>query len=82
MPREIKEIAMHDGRVRYVVTVIDEAFSDAYSAVPQMTQGLFLRYLADNPRLLECGPAPFESLTIRHNGRAWVAEAMAIVKMV
>lgn len=75
--RSVTEIPLHDGRTRFVVTVNEPAPGDT----PDMTQYAFLAFLANNPRLLACGPARYESLLIRHNGRAWVAEATATAKV-
>jgi len=75
MLREKREVALHDGRVRHIVVVTSPMEGEA-----KMTQGYFMNFLAANPRVLECGPAPFETLVVHHNGRTWQAEATATVK--
>lgn len=36
-----------------------------------------LRAIADDPALTQCGLAYFDTLTIRHNGKCWIAVAEA-----
>lgn len=72
---ERREVALHDGRVRYHVTVTDDNTDEGERALWRRWD--FLRLLADTPHLLACGPVQFEQLTVRHDGTRWVAMAEA-----
>ena len=74
--RHVKKIEISPSRYRYRILVTGE------SCVPDTQESkrhqyLFLRWLADNQHLLECGFSIFSRLTISHNGTSWQAEAEA-----
>lgn len=42
-----------------------------------MAQNQMLRALADQPELSKCGSCPFEKLSMRYQGTAWVIDLEA-----
>jgi hypothetical protein len=63
---------------RYTTTVEDDP-SEQGSDAAHMRQMWFLQMLVDQPQLLLCGTARFETLRVHHTGRCWVAIAQAVV---
>jgi hypothetical protein len=76
--RSVKKTVIGPGRVRYRVLVTgydcQQGTNDARAHYYH-----FLRWLADNQHLLDCGYSIAERVTIRHNGSCWQAEAEAEV---
>ena len=76
MKRDLKTTKL--GRAnRYRVTITD---IDSNGVDKLRRQIEFLQDLATNgfvTGLLNCGPLPFETMSISHNGQAWVAELEA-----
>jgi len=73
-----KPVDLGDGDTRYSAIVRD---------IPSEGQGIhtrrfqFLQELAQDGMfngVLNCGPVPFDTLRIRHDGEAWVAEIEAV----
>lgn len=64
-------------RVRVKIESDDcEADSQFAEEVKQM----LIRNFGDNPSLLACGTAPFQTLKLFHNGMKWIVEAEATVE--
>lgn len=76
LQRQVKKTEIAPGRVRYRVIILgDECPQGTLEA--RKRQFDFMRELADNVNLLDCGYSPFQRLSIRHNGTCWQAEAEA-----
>ena len=76
MQRELKTTKL-GGVNRYRVTITD-IDSDGINKLRRQIE--FLQDLATNgfvTGLLSCGPLPFETMNLFHNGQAWVAELEA-----
>jgi len=77
MKRQLKVLPTGAAESLYKVRLEDD---DPMS--PHLPPGVvrinFLRALAANPRLLDCGPLPYQKLTIRQEGAVWVAELEAL----
>lgn len=79
MNRRLLRVVIGYNRVKYRLRLVGEPCEMASQAA-LVQQSSFMRALADHPELLLCGPARFETLSIKHNGSAWEAEAVAEVE--
>lgn len=76
--RKQTRVVVGKDRVRYSVTVTGDACEPGtHEAL--VHQYHFVRTIADNFDLLNCGSARFERVSIQHNGTAWEAKAQAEV---
>lgn len=74
----MRKTEIGSNRVRYRVLLTgDDCPPKTHES--RVHQSLFLRWLADNQTLLECGYNVFDRLVISHNGTCWQAEAEAEV---
>lgn len=63
------------GKVRYTVKVTGEVAPKNSHIGSHI---FFIKWLGDNPYLLECGPASIDSLKIKHQGEFWEAVGESI----
>ncbi len=76
--RKTRKFEMSPTRFRYRIVVTgDDCPPNTHES--RVHQNLFLRYLADNQSLLDCGYHVFDRLVISHNGVCWEAVAEAEV---
>lgn len=76
--RQVRKAEIGTNRFRYRVLITgDECPPRTYES--RVLQSIFLRELADNQAVLECGYNVFDRLVISHNGTCWQAEAEAEV---
>ena len=74
--RKLTRVVIAPGLVRYSVRLTgDDCPQGTHEAKVQ--QYNFIQWLANNMPLLDCGPEKFESLSIRHNGTCWEANAQS-----
>ena len=74
--RKVTRVVISPGTVRYSVRVTgEECIPNTHEA--KIQQYHFIQWLAGNMHLVDCGPEKFESLSIRHNGQCWEANAQA-----
>lgn len=67
-----------DNQVKYRTVIVDDLASSDYafgSLASNIRQNEFLRELAQQPDVLNCGPNRFAKFTMRHNGLRWQVEA-------
>jgi len=74
--RQLKVIRVGVNESQYRVRIEDNDPTSRHLA-PGVVRIRFLRELADNPLLLDCGPLPFQKMTVRQDGGVWVAELEA-----
>lgn len=73
-----RRVLLADGRTRFVVTVMDDDDLDRRD----VRRSFFLSTLADNEAsILRPGGAAWDTLTVRHDGTRWTAEASAAFKV-
>jgi len=78
MRRTYNQIKIDDyGSTRNVVVLYDEP-CELNSTLYHNRQALFLRYIAEDLRLVSPGDTIFESLFISHNGVCWTATAVSM----
>lgn len=77
MKRSIKSVPV-GGQIRHLVTLEDEPSEGGAIArrryeflVDLVTNGVF-------QGLLNCGPVPFDSFKMHHNGKCWVVQLEAL----
>lgn len=75
--RQYRRVEIGDNLFRNRVTILGPK-CEADSQLSRQAQGLFLTWLSENRALLECGYAPFDTLSIKHNGERWICECEAI----
>lgn len=70
-------IPINDGMTRYRLTYESNPCQpqDVSGRVEQMSM---LQSLVDQPQLTYCGPVPFDSMKVFHNGSSWVVELEAV----
>jgi hypothetical protein len=78
MTRHHTKVPLQDGRVRWAVTVQDDV-TDGEGDQVRLRYWAFLGALGAQPDLLLCGLYLPSTVTIRHDGQRWVAEAQAVV---
>jgi hypothetical protein len=66
-----------DDRVKFSVSVTGDD-CPAEGLLSHQRQMELLRLLADQPTLALCGPGPFQTLVMAHNGTAWVVRLEAV----
>lgn len=76
MRRTFNQIKTDDYTTRNVVVIYDDPCEPG-TLLYQDRQILFLRYLANDPRLASPGDTLFSRLIIEHNGVCWVATAVS-----
>lgn len=64
------------GKVRYTVKIQGER-APKTSHIGSVS--FFVKWLADNPYLMDCGPAPVDTISIKYSGEAWEAIGETIV---
>jgi hypothetical protein len=70
---------LSENSTRYRVKIeSDECEADSYLA--QEMKQMLLRSVAEDPNLLTCGTAPFQTLKLAHNGVMWIMEAEATIE--
>jgi hypothetical protein len=80
MKRSLTEISIGDHvnpRTRYRLR-IEDLPSGKGSMQSRVRLGTLFQTIADQPSLLNCGPATPEKITIHHDGNTWVVEAEAV----
>lgn len=78
MKKSISSVRIGEDKIRARVRIEDDECLDT-SPLYRMAAYKLLQVLASQPDLSACLMSPFERLTVYHNGRAWVADAEAIV---
>lgn len=78
--RQVKKSNPSPGRTRYRIIITGDECPPLPTYEARFHQSLFLRWLADNQNLLECGYSVPERISITHNGTCWQAEAEAEVE--
>lgn len=76
--RTVKTRRIGDKTVHYTVRIVDTP-SEPGTREAADQQRRLLQELVDQPSLLMCGPVPFATLRMHHNGTAWVVEIEADV---
>lgn len=74
--RKFTRVIIAPGFVRYSVRLTGEDCPQGTQEA-KIQQYNFMQWLAGNMPLLDCGTEKFESLSIRHNGTCWEANAQA-----
>ncbi len=77
--RKVTRVVIAPGSVRYSVRVTGEECTKGTHHA-KVEQFHFIQWIANNMHLVDCGPEKFESLSIRHNGTCWEANAQAEVQ--
>lgn len=77
MKRTQSKSALSGNEVKVTVKLESE-HCEVGSLQARMQQVEMLRQLTSNPELMNCGYAPFQRLTMRHTGEAWVIEMEAV----
>jgi hypothetical protein len=78
MRRTFTQIKLDDNTTRNVVVLYDEPCT-AGTQFYNDRQVLFLKYLADDQRLINPDTAPFQTLNVSYNGVCWCATAVTII---
>lgn len=79
MQRIVTSTDLGQGQIRHRVRIESDA-CEIGSHLEEPTKRVLLQNFADNPALLTCGLAPFQTLKMMHNGVVWIVEAEAIVE--
>ena len=79
MHRVLTKRDMGDGVTRYRVRIEgDDCSPDSHLA--EQFKWMLLSNVVDNPALVMCGPIPFQTLHLSHNGERWIMELEALTK--
>lgn len=77
MRRAIAKSRVDDGHTRHSVRIEGEdCAQNTHEA--RVLQHQMLEMLAQDVSMLACGHAPFQKMTMRHDGERWVVEAEAL----
>lgn len=79
MKKTLSNVKLGDSQIRARVRIEDDECLPT-SQYFRMGAYRLLRTIADQPDLTACLLAPFERLTVYHNGKSWVADAEAVVE--
>ena len=79
MRRIVTKRDMGDGTTRHRVRIEgDDCPIDGL--LGEQSKWLLLQNIVDNPALVACGYAAFQSFRMHHDGGRWIIEAEALVK--
>lgn len=79
MRRTFNQIRIDEKTTRNVVVVYDDP-CEVDTPLYFNRQFLFLKYLADDPRIINPDTGTFQTLHIDYNGVCWTATAVAIIQ--
>lgn len=74
MQRKMVEIELPDDGRRYRVIYSDEVECDPFSSLSRRRQDEMLNEFLMNYDLRRCGPAPFRTMKMFHDGGRWIIE--------
>lgn len=77
MKRTISKAVMDGNRVKVTVRIESDPCENG-TIEGRRQQVDLIRQLGDNIELMNCGFSPFQRLTMRHTGEAWLIEMEAI----
>lgn len=77
MKKTSTRVDIGEGNIRYRVRLEGEECIEG-TAAGRACQLNMLDSLTTTPDLTNCGPVPFQSMKMIHNGRGWVIEMEAV----
>lgn len=80
MNRVVKSIPMGDGQTRWRLLLEDDFPASTGPDTDDERLMRFMRTIADQPALLQCGPVYPKSFFIQHSGIHWALTADVVVR--